>query len=61
MKKAILLTLTLLFSVAFFSCKKSDDDSLPTATSFLKVNIDGSAWTPSSYTATYRYGYIVIN
>lgn len=48
-------------SVSVFSCKTKTEDPEPSNTTpKMGLTIDGSAWSAQSFSATYRYGVIVV-
>jgi len=57
MKKFILL-LTVFYAFTFSACKKSEDT--PSTASSFKATVDGAAWTPKEYSASYRYDVFVL-
>lgn len=57
--KKILFLFTVAFAFSFSACKKSED--APAADASFKATIDGAAFTPKEFSASYRYDVFILN
>jgi len=59
--KTINYLILFILSVSVFSCKKGTEDPEPSSSApKMALTIDGTAWSAQTFSATYRYGVIVI-